>query len=309
MNLPRAGPFTGPACPFRTMPASVRPFVTLSVPRRFNPYWMLVLPVVAAVAVLYLAPIVNILWLSVSDPHPGFANYQKLIESDTLVRIVLTTIRICLITTVFAVTLGYLVAYTMVHALEGQRRRMLSILLISFWISVLVRTFSWLMLLGRTGLVNEALLAVGLISEPIAFVRNEFGVLIGMVDYMIPYAVLPLMANMRGIDPRIMSASRSLGATNSQTFLRVFLPLTKPGIIAAALLVFISSLGFYITPAILGGGKVLMIAEYISVQLLVTVRWGTAAMLASIMLISVLFLMYVLNRFMKLGTIFGGEMR
>lgn len=281
--------------------------MTSTALRRFNPYWMLVLPVTAAVALLYIAPIINILFLSVTDPQPGLGNYQKLVESDTLIRLIWTTIRVCLITTFFAVSLGYLVAYTMMHALEGQRRWMLSILMISFWISVLVRTFSWLMLLGRTGLVNETLISVGVISDPIAFVRNEVGVLIGMVDYMIPYAVLPLLANMRGIDPRIMSASRSLGASNLQTFVRVYLPLTKPGVIAASLLVFISSLGFYITPAILGGGKVLMIAEYISVQLLVTVRWGTAAMLASIMLISVLLLMYILNRFMKLGTIFGGD--
>ena len=150
---------------------------------------------------------------------------------------------------------------------------------------------------------------MGLIAEPIAFVRNELGVLIGMTEYMVPYAILPLLANMQGIDTRVLSASRSLGASGVQTFLRVFLPLTKPGIIAASLLVFISSLGFYVTPAILGGGKVQMIAEYISVQLLVTVRWGTAAMLATLMLVCVLTLMYVLNRFMKLSTIFGGGAR
>ena len=139
--------------------------------------------------------------------------------------------------------------------------------------------------------------------------RNEFGVLIGMTEYMLPYAILPLLANMQGIDTRISNASRSLGASSSQTFFRVFLPLTKPGIIAASLLVFISSLGFYVTPAILGGGKVQMIAEYISVQLLVTVRWGVAAMLATLMIVIVLILIYILNRFMKLSMIFGGANR
>jgi putative spermidine/putrescine transport system permease protein len=186
---------------------------------------------------------------------------------------------------------------------------MMAILLIAFWISVLVRSFAWLMLLGHNGLLNNALIATGLISEPLPLMRNELGVLIGMTEYMVPYAILPLLANMQGIDPRVTSASRSLGASNVQTFFRVFLPLTRPGILAASLLVFISSLGFYVTPAILGGGKVQMIAEYISVQLLVTVRWGTAAMLATLMLASVLALMYVLNRFMKLSTIFAGGPR
>jgi putative spermidine/putrescine transport system permease protein len=280
-----------------------------AISRYMNPYWILVAPFFLAVMALYLGPIINILWLSFTDPAPGLGNYQKLIESDSLIRIVWTTIRICLITTIISVVLGYIVAYAMVHALAGERRWMMTALLATFWISVLVRTFSWLMLLSRNGLVNNALQWAGLISEPLALTRNELGVLIGMVEYMIPYAVLPLIANMQGIDRRIMSASRSLGASNRQTFVRVFLPLTKPGLIAASLLVFISSLGFYITPAILGGGKVLMIAEYISVQLLVTVRWGTAAMLAALMLASVLALLYVMNRFMKLGTVFGGGMR
>lgn len=278
-------------------------------PTRFNPYWLLVAPAVLLVLALYVAPIVNVLFLSVSDPKPGLGNYAKIFESDTVANLIWRTIRLCLITTVAAVTLGYVVSYAMLHALSGMRRRMMAILLISFWISVLVRSFAWLMLLGHNGLLNGALLGSGLISEPLALMRNEFGVLIGMTEYMLPYAILPLLANMQGIDPRVTSASRSLGASNVQTFLRVFLPLTRPGIIAASLLVFISSLGFYVTPAILGGGKVQMIAEYISVQLLVTVRWGVAAMLATLMIASVLVLMYVLNRFMKLSVVFGGAAR
>ncbi|MFN4142382.1 ABC transporter permease [Aestuariivirga sp.] len=275
----------------------------------FNPYWLLVAPAVLLVLALYVAPIANVLFLSVTDPKPGLANYYKVIESDTVANLILRTIRLCLITTLAAVTLGYVVAYAMLHALSHVRRRMMAILLISFWISVLVRSFAWLMLLGHNGLLNNALIGAGLITEPLPLMRNELGVLIGMTEYMVPYAILPLLANMQGIDPRVTSASRSLGASHAQTFFRVFLPLTRPGIIAASLLVFISSLGFYVTPAILGGGKVQMIAEYISVQLLVTVRWGTAAMLATLMLASVLALMYVLNRFMKLSTVFGGGAR
>lgn len=276
---------------------------------RINPYWLLVAPAVLLVLVLYVAPILNVLTLSFTDPKPGLGNYAKIIESDTVATLILRTVKLCVITTVAAVSLGYVVSYAMLHALSHVRQRMLSILMISFWISVLVRSFAWLMLLGHNGLANNALIAAGLISQPLPFMRNEFGVLIGMTEYMLPYAVLPLLANMQGIDPRVTRASRSLGASNAQTFFRVFLPLTKPGIIAASLLVFISSLGFYVTPAILGGGKVQMIAEYISVQLLVTVRWGTAAMLATLMITSVLVLMYVLNRFMKLSVVFGGGPR
>jgi putative spermidine/putrescine transport system permease protein len=273
---------------------------------RFNPYWLLVAPAVLLVLALYVAPIANVLFLSVTDPKPGLGNYYRIFESDTVANLIIRTIRLCLITTVCSVILGYVVAYAMIHALSHVRQRMMAILLISFWISVLVRSFAWMMLLGHNGLVNNTLMASGLISDPLPLMRNEFGVLVGMTEYMVPYAILPLLANMQGIDPQLASASRSLGASRTQTFFRVYLPLTRPGIIAASLLVFITSLGFYVTPAILGGGKVQMIAEYISVQLLVTVRWGTAAMLATLMIASVLAMMYVLNRFMKLSAVFGG---
>ncbi|WP_272005417.1 ABC transporter permease [Roseovarius sp. ZX-A-9] len=274
--------------------------------RHISPGWLLVAPLLLVVLAFYAGPLANILWLSVTDPEPGIGNYQKLYQTDALGRILWTTFRICLITTFFSVALGYSVAYAMVHAHARNQHVMLTFLLVSFWISVLVRTFAWLMLLGRNGLVNESMEAIGLISEPVRFMRNELGVLIGMVHYMVPYAVLPLLANMQTLDTRVMAASRNLGATGTQTFWRIYLPLTAPGLIAASLLVFILSLGFYVTPAILGGGKVLMVAEYISVQLLVTLNWGTAAMLGTLMLFSVLALLWLMSRFMQLSAAFGG---
>ncbi len=277
-----------------------------AIRRHFHPGWLLIAPLLLLVVALYLGPILNILWLSISDPEPGMGNYRKLYESDTLLRIMWTTLRICLITTIFSVLLGYSIAYAMVHSHQKQKNYMLTFLLVSFWISILVRTFSWLMLLGRKGLVNTTLENVGIIAEPISFMRNELGVLIGMVHYMIPYAVLPLLVSMQSLDTRVMDASRNLGASGTQTFWRIYLPLTTPGLVASTLLVFILSLGFYVTPAVLGGGKVLMIAEYISVQLLVTLKWGTAAMLAALMLFGVLAMLYIMSRFMKLSTVFGG---
>ena len=277
--------------------------------RRIHPGWLIIAPLLVLVVALYLGPILNILWLSVTDPEPGFGNYAKLVESDALIRIVWTTVRICIITTIISVILGYSIAYAMVHCHQRQKNYMLTLLLVSFWISILVRTFSWLMLLGRKGLVNGTLENIGLITAPIAFMRNELGVLIGMVHYMMPYAVLPLLVSMQSLDTRVMDASRNLGASGSQTFWRIYLPLTTPGLVASTLLVFILCLGFYVTPAVLGGGKVLMVAEYISVQLLVTLKWGTAAMLAAIMLAGVLLMLWIMSRFMKLSAVFGGATR
>ncbi|WP_282610307.1 ABC transporter permease [Pelagibius sp. Alg239-R121] len=274
---------------------------------RLNNYWLLVAPLLLLVMALYAWPVINILWLSVTEPQAGLQNYEKLFASSSLARILWTTLRVCLLTTFGAVLAGYLVAYMMAHLASGERSWMLTFVLVSFWVSVLVRAFAWLTLLGRNGLLNGALISSGLTDEPITFVRNELGVLIGMIHYMIPYAVLPLLANMQGLDGRVMSASRSLGAGPLVTFRRIYLPLTMPGIFAASILVFVISLGFYVTPAILGGGRVLMAAEYISVQVLVTLQWGTASMLATLMLGGVLALMFTLSRFMKLSEVFGAK--
>ena len=264
-------------------------------------------PLFGLIIALYAWPVINILWLGVSDPELGIQNYKLLFTKSSLVKILWTTIRVCLITTLCSVVIGYLIAYTMVHLVGRERNWMLTLVLISFWVSVLVRAFSWLTLLGRNGLVNAALVGSGLAEEPISMIRNEFGVLIGMVHYMVPYAVLPLLANMQGIDHRVMDASRSLGAGPLLTFVRIYLPLTKPGVIAASLLVFIISLGFYVTPALLGGGRVLMVAEYVSVQILITVQWGVAAMLATLLLSGVLALLYIMSRFMNIGEVYGAR--
>lgn len=190
--------------------------------RHISPGWLLVAPFFLVVVAFYLGPLANILWLSVTEPEPGLGNYEKLVENDALARILWTTFRTCAITTVFSVAIGYCLAYAMVHAHQKNQNIMLTLLLISFWISVLVRTFAWLMLLGHNGLVNNGMEAIGLIDRPVRFMRNELGVLIGMVHYMVPYAVLPL------IIPQIISA---------MVFYRLLVPMglidSYPGLILA----------------------------------------------------------------------------
>jgi len=139
--------------------------------------------------------------------------------------------------------------------------------------------------------VNELLRSLGLINEPLALVRNSTGVIIGMVHVMSPLAILPLYAALRGIDPILTAAARGLGCGPIRSFFYVFLPLSRPGLAAATLLVFVFSLGFYVTPALLGGGRVLMVAEYIRVQFEQTLRWGLAAMMATSLLALVFFIL------------------
>jgi putative spermidine/putrescine transport system permease protein len=147
----------------------------------------------------------------------------------------------------------------------------------------------------------------GVIAQPLDLLWNELAVCIGMVHYMVPYAVLPLYANMRDIDPRLIAAARGLGATGSQAFRRVFLPLSLPGIVGAGVLVFIFSLGFFVTPAILGGGKTLMIAEYIRVQIMDLLHWGVGTMLSTALIAAVLLALGLLGRVVDLRKLLGAR--
>ena len=274
---------------------------------RASPYWLLLLPLLVPLVLLYLVPLGRVLWISFTDPTPGLANYERLLAFPALQRVLFTTLRIGAITTGLALLLGYLVAYVMVHAGPRHRLWVTAFVLVPFWVSLLVRAFAWLTLLRTEGVINQALLGWGLIAQPLALVHNELGVVIGMVHYMVPYATLPLYANMQGIDPRLADASRSLGAGPLTTFLRIFLPLSLPGIAAAGVLVFIFSLGFFVTPALLGGGKVVMIAEYVSVQILQTVRWGVGTMMASVLLLTVVLLLLAMSRVVDLRRLFGAR--
>jgi putative spermidine/putrescine transport system permease protein len=273
--------------------------------RRF--YWLLVLPAVLAMAAFYLWPLAKVLWISVSDPVPGLQNYERLLTSEAAQRVMLTTARVSAMTTAITLVLGYVLAYAMVHAGPRLLRWLTFLVLLPLWISVLVRAFAWVTLLRSNGLVNTWLQQAGLVDAPVALLRNELGVMIGMVHYMIPFAVLPLYAGMRGIDLRLVAAARGLGAGPWESFARVFLPLSMPGVVGAGMLVFIFSLGFYVTPAILGGGRVLMVSEYIGVQILNTVRWGFATMLASTLLFCVVLVLAGFARVVDLRRLFGAR--
>ncbi|WP_395711522.1 ABC transporter permease [Reyranella sp.] len=270
-------------------------------------YWAFVLVPLAVLACFYFYPLFKVLWLSVTVPAPGFGNYERLLTSEAIQRILLTTLRICLITTAVALVVGYAIAYAMMQARPSTRLWMLFIVLLSFWLSVLVRGFAWITLLQSRGVVNSALMTLGVIDSPLPLARNEFGVVLGMVHYLVPYAVLPIWANMQGIDPRLVPAARGLGASRFGAFWRVFLPLSLPGIVSAGILLFIFSLGFYITPALLGGGKTVMIAEYIAVQVLDTLNWGTGSMLAGALLLAVIAILALLSRFANLREVFGAK--
>jgi putative spermidine/putrescine transport system permease protein len=268
-------------------------------------YWLLMMPALLLMLVFYLYPIGRVFWISVTEPRPGLENFALLATSASIQKMLLTTARISILTTLITLVLAYLVAYALVHAGERAKRWMFLGVIVPLWISVLVRAFAWFVLLRREGLINNVLMSSGLIDSPLSLIWNETGVMIGMVHYMLPFGILPIYANMRDIDQRCIAAARGLGATRGAAFRKVFLPLSMPGAIGAGILVFMFSLGFFVTPAILGGGKTLMIAEYIKVQILEIVRWGVGTMLAVTLLIVIGILLAVLSRIVDLRKLFG----
>jgi putative spermidine/putrescine transport system permease protein len=272
----------------------------------------MVLPALLVLLVFYIAPLLSVLWVGFAETDMrarslAFGNYELLFTDDAVQRIFWNTARIGAITTVLTVLGGYIIAYAITRAPAQQRRWMIGCVLLPFWLSVLVRGFAWIMLLGRNGLLNQALLGAGWIDDPLILMRNETGVMIGMVHYMMPYAVLPLLANMQGIDARLEQAARGLGAAPGQAFRLVFFPLSLPGVMGAGVLVFVLSLGFFIIPALLGGGKVVMIAEYIDVAIQQTLRWGLATMMAGSLLVAVFLVLTIVSRMVDIRQMFGAR--
>lgn len=274
--------------------------------RRVVLEWVVfILPLPLLLAVVFLLPLAGVFEYSVTMPERGFQNYLAIAENESIRAILIRTLRICAIVTVISVTVAYLLAY---HWLFGPplRRRLIEIcVLLPFWLSVLVRAFGWLIVLRNNGLLNETLTSLGLISEPLALVRNEIGVIIGMVHFMIPYAVFPLMAIMRQIDPRISQAARGLGAGRVRSFVSIFLPLSMPGIIGAGFIVFIFTLGFFITPTLLGGGRVVLVAEYIYTQITQTANWGVGTALSVVLLGIVIPLIWLLMKLTRVEKLIG----
>ena len=268
-------------------------------------YWSLLVAPLLLLTLFYLYPLAKVLWLSVSTPTLGLGNFTQLYTSAAVQRIIGTTARICAMTTVICLALGFVLAYAALHVRSRQGELLMFFVLLCFWLSVLIRAFAWLALLQTRGVVNTVLIDLGLIAEPLALVRNEFGIVVGMVHYMIPYAVLPLYANMKGIDSRLVPAARGLGASPFGAFWLVYLPMCIPGILSAGILVFIFSLGFYVTPALLGGGKTIMIAEYIALQINDTLNWGLGTMLATSLLLTVFVLLALMSRVIDLRQVFG----
>jgi ABC-type spermidine/putrescine transport system permease subunit I len=267
--------------------------------KRRHGWWLLSpgLPALLLVLVTFVLPIGWLFGLSLFDAegHWTTENYTRLLEPIYTLAFS-QTFSVSFIVTAICVVIGYPYAYCMVHGPKMLSSLAMALLLVSLWTSLLVRTYAWLVILQRRGLVNQMLIGVGLIDTPLYLVHNLTGTVIGMTHIMLPYMILPLYAAMKSINPIYQQAAATFGASPSRAFRDVFLPLSLPGLTAGATLVFVLSLGFYVTPALLGGGKVQMLSMRIESDVSMYANWGAASSLGVVLLLATLVLMYLVKK-------------
>lgn len=245
---------------------------------------LLLLPATALVGLLFVLPILGVLGLSVYD-ETGFTlgPIRELMTSKVSLVVLERTFWQALTVSLICVALGYPAAYYM-SGLPPKRRALVTyLILLPFWISILIRTYTWIIVLGREGIVNRTLSVIGL--SPVQVLYTDLAVRIGMVQILLPIVILTCLASMLDIDRGLIKAARSLGATRRQAFLKVFLPLSLSGAATGGIICFILCLGFYVTPALLGGRRSMLISNLIDLQVHQTLNWGFAAVLASALLV------------------------
>ena len=263
-------------------------------------YWqsrqgMSLIATLAFFLAVYLYPISRLLVWSFFSPGFTLEHYAKLFGEPAYLKAFRNTVEISFWVTVFSLVLGYPLAYLMTTVTPRIRAVLIVLVLVPFWTSVLVRTFAWMVILGKRGLINQILVGWGVVDRPVALIYNMVGVQIGMVHVLLPFMVFPLLGVMGRIDTALVAAARSLGASPRQAFLRIFLPLSLPGVSAGSVLVFLLAVGFYITPALLGGEGQVTFATLIELVVRDLLDWNFGASLG-------VFLLTVVGTLFVLGT-------
>ncbi|CAH1656295.1 MULTISPECIES: ABC transporter permease [unclassified Chelatococcus] len=261
----------------------------------------LALPLVLLLVLAFLLPVAKLLMGSIFTPTPTAENYLRIAQEPIFLRILLRTVQTAAIVTLLAFVLGYPVALVMTRLSGRAAMLVAACVLIPLWTSVLVRSYAWIVLLQRTGVVNSTLMSWGLIDQPLKLIYTEGAVIVAMTHVLMPYMILPIFSALRSIPPELERAARNLGAGPWTSFTAVTLPLSLPGVYAGAIMVFILSLGFYVTPALVGGPQNLTIATLIGQQTTELLNWPFAGALAGVLLLVTLGLVGLFRRFLSFG--------
>lgn len=264
-------------------------------------------PLLVFLAFLFAWPVYLLLSLSFGEAHLTTDHYERIANVAVYRRVLGNTFLISLTVTFLCVLFSYPVAYLLATVKPRTRNLLLAVVLLPFWTSALVRTTAWIVILQRNGILNTLLLDAGIIEEPFAFVYNLSGVLIGMTHVLMPFVVLPLYASFRNIDRSLVQAAEGLGAGSATIAYRIIAPLTAPGVIAGATIVFMNSVGYYITPALMGGPGQTMIAMLIANNINADLNWGLAAALSVVLLVITLTIFILFQRVFGLDRLFSSN--
>ncbi|WP_035466012.1 ABC transporter permease [Burkholderia sp. WSM2232] len=268
---------------------------------------LLLAPALFVVVVLLVVPLAWLSWQSVwHDGGFTLVNYQR-IFTGTYLDTFLLTFKLSAIVTGMTLLLGYPVAYFAASVSPRWSALILGMVILPFWTSVLVRTYAWLVLLQRTGLINKALLEMGLVDRPVQLAYNQFGTVLAMAHILLPFMVLPLYSAMQKIPANLSQAGASLGGSPWHVFWRVFLPLSMSGVVAGVTLVFVLCLGFYITPELMGGGKSIMVSMVVSRNVEIYNSWGAASAVSVVLLVCVFAIFYAASRVIPLEKTLGAK--
>ncbi len=264
-----------------------------------NGYLVMLAMPVALLALFFVWPMVGVFIRSFTDPALTFDNYAAVFERPAFLRVFWNTLVVAGSVTLVCLLISYPVAAVVAGFRGGLLNLCFALILIPFWTSTVIRTYAWMVLFQRKGVLNGFLQQMGIIDQPLELMRNFIGVQIGMVHILLPFMILPLLSTLRNIDPVYMRAAGVLGANPIRSFLYVYLPLSMPGISAGVMLVFINALGFFITPALLGSERQMMIAMLIEQQVSVTLNWPLASALSTILLVVTIGLYFLYERIQR----------
>ncbi len=268
---------------------------------------LLVLPALVLLFASFGLPLARIIYMSFSEPEPTWANFREFFTEEVYLRVLWNTVRLSLTATVLTALIAYPYAFLMARSKGGMRTFLMACVLLPMWTNTLVRSFAWMLMLNDTGIINGLLQSMSLTEEPFPLIRTPLGVAIGMTHVLLPYMVLPMYASISALDPSLPRAAAGMGAGPLSVLVHVVLPLTRSGILGGCLLVFVMSLGFYITPALLGSPDAMVLSQMINEHVNGTLNWGMAAACAVVLLGLTLLLLAVAGRFVRVGGLLSGQ--
>lgn len=266
---------------------------------------LLALPFLLVILLAFLLPLGMLLRESAFAPGFTVEHYRKVFDEPVYLRVMHRTVRISIFVTLISLLLGYPLALLMARARGLQLSLLLIAVLLPLWTSVLVRTYAWLVLLQRDGLINDMLTGLGIIDAPMQLLRTEGAVVLAMSHVLLPFVVLPLYASLRAIPDDYERAAKMLGANGFAVFRHVTLPLSMPGITSGCLMVFLLALGFFVTPALIGGPQQMMLATLVQQQVTELLNWPFAGAIIGVLLFAVLVLVIAFNRVVRLDRFVG----